>query len=66
MSDPKAGLANPFRMDASPSLVNNYRRKLIDEGVIAANGHGLVSYVDPRMVELAADHALEMEMLRAR
>ena len=66
MSDPKAGLANPFRMDASSSLVNNYRRKLIDEGVIAANGHGLVSYVDPCMVELAADHALEVEMLRAR
>ena len=54
------------RMNASPSLVNNYRRKLIDEGVIAANGHGLVSYVDSRMVELAADHALEVEMLRAR
>lgn len=54
------------RMGASPSLVNNYRRKLIDEGVIAATGHGLVSYVDPHLVELAADHALDVEMLRPR
>lgn len=53
------------RMNASPSLVNNYRRRLISEGVIAATGHGLVSYVDPHLVELAADHALDMEMLRA-
>ncbi len=52
------------RLGATPNLVNNYRRRLIDEGVISAAGYGLVDFANDRIREAAREHQAELDAFR--
>lgn len=45
------------RMGVTPDYATQYRRRLLDAGVIAAAGHGLVDFVTPGMAEYILEHA---------
>ena len=48
------------RMDTTPAIANTYRKRLINEGVIMAAGHGVVAFIDDRIRELAKEHRAEL------
>lgn len=52
------------RIESNKNVVNSLRRQLIDEGIIAPSGHGLVEFSRPQVKDMAIEYQHELKIGR--